>query len=93
MPRAWVGKLDITLQHHLNGGAACPATVVDCMILTDSTAWSDVETLIEGHGGTVLHRIGIAPGLTAALPVRALGAIASSEHVLQVEADLGYEAF
>jgi len=93
MRRAWVKKLDATLQHHLNGEAACPVTVVDCLILTDSTVWSDVEALIEGHGGIVLHRIGIAPGLTATLPLWALGAIASSEHVLHVEADLGYKAF
>ena len=92
MSGAWVEKLDVTLQR-LNAEAACAEMVVDCLIVTDSMAWSDVETLIEGHGGTVLHRIGIVPCLTAVLPVGALAAVASSDHVLQVEADLGYNAF
>jgi hypothetical protein len=92
MRRTWVEKLDVTLQR-LNTEGTCAATVVDCLILTDSTSWSDVETLIEDQGGIVHHRIGTVPGLTAALPVSALGAVASSEHVLQVEADLGYSIF
>jgi hypothetical protein len=92
MRRAWVEKLDVTLRR-LNAEGALAATVVDCLILTDSTAWNDIETLIEDQGGIVHHRMETVPGLTAALPVGALGAVAASEHVLQVEADLGYTIF
>lgn len=92
MQHTWVDKLDVTLRR-LTDGVDSAATVVDCLIMTDSSAWHDVESLIEEQGGTVYHRIEIVPGLTAALPVGALGAIASSEHVLQVEADLGYTAW
>lgn len=92
MRQTWVDKLDVTLRG-LNAGSHPAATVVDCLILTDSSAWRDVESLIEEQGGTVYHRIESVPGLTATLPVGALGAIASNEHVLQVEADLGYTAW
>jgi hypothetical protein len=63
---------------------------VDCLVWTDGIAITGIERFIHRQGGAVRHRVDVVRGLTEALPLKPLGAVASSQLLLQVEADYGY---
>lgn len=89
MESAWIGKIDDDLQR-LHRRAPTSNVRVDCLVWMDGTAVTEVERLIHREGGEVRHHVDVVPGLTVALPLKALSIVASSQLVLQVEADHGY---
>jgi len=86
----WFGKLDADLQEQYEMSPA--AAHVECLIFTDTADPVAVERIIREHGGVVVDRVAAVPGLTAELPIGALGVVAASDSVLRIDADNEYFA-
>lgn len=86
----WIQKLDATLRRRYEKSP--DGVQVDCLVRTDQPASVEVEQIIRSQGGVVRHHIKLVPGLSAEMPVEALCIVASSDHVLQIDADYEYTA-
>jgi hypothetical protein len=67
-------------------------TLAECLVSIDDNGAAEVHSLIVNLGGNVRHHVSVVPGLVAILPMRAIGPVASNEHVVLVEGDGTYTA-